>query len=94
VHDSTRLIQFCNDSAILGVITDISSQKHAKNNCKKKKEHARQYLDIARVIIVVLNTRGKIELINKEGCEILAEPRNNCCMLTGSKPACRQLIVI
>jgi PAS domain S-box-containing protein len=35
---------------------------------------SRQYLDIAGVVIVALNTNGIIELVNKKGCEVIGAP--------------------
>lgn len=37
---------------------------------------AQSYLDIARVIILAINARGEITLINKKGCEILEYGEN------------------
>jgi PAS domain S-box-containing protein len=36
-----------------------------------ERDRAQQYLDIAGVIMVVLNIKGEIELINRKGCEVL-----------------------
>lgn len=38
---------------------------------EEKDVRAQKYLDIAAVIIVAINARGEITLINKKGCEIL-----------------------
>ncbi|MCP5108748.1 MAG: PAS domain S-box protein [bacterium] len=40
----------------------------------QEKEKARRYLDIAEVMIVVLNTDRTVALINRKGCEILGYP--------------------
>jgi len=42
-----------------------------KKQLRTEKERARQYLDIAGVIIVVLDAEGNITLINKKGEEVL-----------------------
>lgn len=45
-----------------------------KRKLERKSEEdltAQKYLDIAGVIIVAINTRGEITLINKKGCEIM-----------------------
>lgn len=41
---------------------------------QQEKEKAQQYLDIAAVIIVVINEDQTVALINKKGCEILGSP--------------------
>jgi len=37
----------------------------------KEKDHSKTYLDIAGIMIVVLDTEGKVTFINPRGCEIL-----------------------
>ena len=37
---------------------------------RKERDRAQQYLDIAGVIIVAINTKGEVTLINKKGCEV------------------------
>ena len=50
---------------------EITERKQAQEELRKEKEKAQQYLDIAEVIILVLNTDQTVALINKKGCEIL-----------------------
>ena len=38
---------------------------------RREKEKAQKYLDVAGVIFVVLDSNGRISLINKKGCEVL-----------------------
>jgi PAS domain S-box-containing protein len=49
----------------------IRERKRAEDALRKERELAQQYLDIAGVIMVALNTEGIITLINKKGCDIL-----------------------
>jgi PAS domain S-box-containing protein len=37
----------------------------------KERDRSRMYLDVAGVMIVVLNAQGRVTLLNKRGCEIL-----------------------
>jgi PAS domain S-box-containing protein len=53
---------------------EITERKHAQEELHKEKEKAQQYLDIAGVIMVVINTDYTVGLINKKGCEILGYP--------------------
>ena len=48
-----------------------SPEKCQTNDSQWEKDMGRQYLDIAGVIILALNTEGEITLINKKGCDIL-----------------------
>ncbi|MDQ1353088.1 MAG: hypothetical protein QG657_3394, partial [Acidobacteriota bacterium] len=56
---------------------EIDIEKHtrgltaANRQLRREKELAQQYLDIAGVMMVVINTDQAVALINKKGCEIL-----------------------
>jgi PAS domain S-box-containing protein len=50
---------------------EITERKQAQEELRKEKEKAQQYLDIAEVIMLVVNTDQTVALINKKGCEIL-----------------------
>ncbi len=59
---------------IIGILEDfrdISEIKQAQKNLKEEKQKAKQYLDVAGVIIIALDSKGNINLINNKGCEIL-----------------------
>ena len=43
----------------------------SQHRLTEERNRAQGYLDIAEVILVVLNARGEIELINRKGCRIL-----------------------
>jgi PAS domain S-box-containing protein len=50
---------------------DVTDRKQAEEALLKERDKARSYLDIAGVIIVILNVDQTVALINKKGCEIL-----------------------
>ena len=50
---------------------DITEAKQARQMAIAERDKAQQYLDIAGVMIVVLDIEGRIKLLNKKGCEIL-----------------------
>ncbi|MBF0337497.1 MAG: response regulator [Nitrospirae bacterium] len=56
---------------VLGVFWDVTDRKNAEDALRMEKETARRYLDMAGVIIAVLNPDQTVELINKKGCDIL-----------------------
>ncbi|PKK94366.1 MAG: hypothetical protein CVV60_06790, partial [Tenericutes bacterium HGW-Tenericutes-5] len=65
---------------IIGVTAysrDVSERVNAAKALKDEKELAQKYLDIAAVMILVLDKNGDIVLVNKAGCEILASTENN-----------------
>jgi len=55
-------------------VTDITEQKRIKEAIKQERDRAEQYLNMAGVLLAVLDTNGKISLINRRGCEILGYP--------------------
>ncbi|TFH28239.1 MAG: PAS domain S-box protein [Promethearchaeota archaeon] len=59
---------------IIGVARDISEDKQIKEELQKQRDEAQQYLDLAGVIFVALDTSGLVTLINKKGCEVLGYP--------------------
>jgi len=43
----------------------------AQKEVKEQRDRAERYLDIAGVIIVAINSRGEVTLMNRKGCEVL-----------------------
>lgn len=64
-----NLIEFEELELILLIIQDIS-------NLKFEQEKAKLYLETAGVIIVALDKKGNINLLNKKGCEVLEYEQN------------------
>jgi methyl-accepting chemotaxis protein len=61
----------------------LLTQKHTE----KERQVVQNYIDLAPVIMVVLDQAGRVELINDRGCEILGFPREkviNCPSLRSS----------
>ncbi len=52
-------------------VSDITERRKAKEQIRKERDRAQQYLDTAGVMLGVLDTKGTITLINRRGCEIL-----------------------
>ena len=50
-------------------------RKQVEEEIRKERDRLQKYLDVAGVIIVTLNKRGEITLINRKGCEILGYPK-------------------
>ncbi len=58
-------------SYLADVTWQIVSQKRAQETAEEEKARARNYLDIAGVVLVALNAEGEVTLINRKGTEIL-----------------------
>ncbi len=56
---------------VLGSIVDITQRKRAELELRKEKDKAQKYLDIAEVIIVAINHKEEVTLINQKGCDLL-----------------------
>ncbi len=50
---------------------DITEQKLAGIRIRKERDKAQNYLDVAQVMLLALNGKGEITMINNKGCEIL-----------------------
>jgi PAS domain S-box-containing protein len=64
-------VEIGGQTVVLGIARDITERKKAEEAVRKERDKAQKYLDIAGVIFVVLDAKGKVTLINKKGCEVL-----------------------
>ncbi|MEQ8188442.1 MAG: PAS domain S-box protein [Candidatus Eremiobacterota bacterium] len=60
-----------NVTNVVGIVTDITERKQADEALKKEHCQTQMYLDIAGVMLLVLDREGCITRINKKGCSIL-----------------------
>jgi PAS domain S-box-containing protein len=57
--------------------SDITEQKEAEvllqrhDDLEKEKENIQQYLDFAPVVFLLLDPKGKVQMINQKGCQLL-----------------------
>ena len=54
-----------------GMASDATARKQAEASVREQRDTAQRYLDIAGVILVALDSAGKVTLINRKGCEML-----------------------
>jgi PAS domain S-box-containing protein len=54
-----------------GFVTDISKRKSAEKAYQREKNLAQQYLDVAQIMLLSLDTEERVSSINPKGCEIL-----------------------
>jgi len=50
---------------------EVDDRKQAERALQEERDRAKRYLEIAGVIIVVLNSDQTVQLINRKGCEVL-----------------------
>lgn len=72
-HISVSLVHDRNNEPLyfFSQTKDITERKKLETSILKERSQIQQYLDIAGVMIVVLDKNGTITLINKKGCQIL-----------------------
>ncbi|MCG8093187.1 MAG: PAS domain S-box protein [Candidatus Thiodiazotropha endolucinida] len=56
---------------IVGTYLDITGRNQARQQIEVERNRARQYLDIAGVMLIALDRDAHVTLINRKGCEIL-----------------------
>jgi len=59
---------------VIGISTvarDISERRQTDEMIRKERDRAQQYLDIVDVILLALDLKGRITLINRKGCSTL-----------------------
>ncbi len=54
--------------------TDITERKLAETALLTQRNRAQDYLDVAGVMLVAMDTTGRVTLINRRGCEVLGWP--------------------
>jgi len=55
----------------VGIIRDISERKTIEKALLRERDRAQNYLDLADVILLGLDNRGRVSLVNRRGCEVL-----------------------
>ena len=56
---------------VQAILTDVTARKRATQLLREERDRVQRYLDIAGVMLVVIDTEERVGLINKKGCEIL-----------------------
>jgi PAS domain S-box-containing protein len=62
------------DGTIIGVIEnfrDLTKHTGLWERLRRERNKAQQYLNVAGVIIIAMNEKGNVNLINKKGCSVL-----------------------
>ncbi len=71
VSINSSIIQIGKKKYLQGIFRDLTDRKEIEIKLLQKKEKLQHYLDIAGVILVVINKEGIVELVNRKGCEVL-----------------------
>ena len=68
---SAAIVNVQGEPCILSISRDITHLKELEVQIERERNRAQMYLDIAGVMLLVLDVDGKISLINKKGGEVL-----------------------
>ncbi len=69
--ETTRSSESDRIVGVQAILTDVTEHKRAQQRLRKERDRAQRYLDIAGVMLVVIDTEERVGLINQKGCEIL-----------------------
>ena len=58
--------------ALISTARDVTGRKRIEETVRRERDQAQQYLDTAEVLMVVLDTAGRIMRLNRKGCELLS----------------------
>jgi PAS domain S-box-containing protein len=56
---------------VQAILTDVTRRKRAEQLLRGERDRVQRYLDIAGVMLVVIDTEERVGLINQKGCEVL-----------------------
>ena len=59
---------------VLGIARDITTRTEAEHALQQSQQQTQQYLSIVGVMLVVLDAEGRVQLVNRKGCEMLGAP--------------------
>ncbi|MHA2312822.1 MAG: PAS domain S-box protein, partial [Candidatus Thorarchaeota archaeon] len=79
VESFVSIIDYAGNRAMQSSIIDITEKQieskarmRAEEALRGERDRAQLYLDMAGVIFLVLNTEGKVTLLNRKGCEVFS----------------------
>ncbi len=71
IQSTASLISWQGEPAVCAFWVDVTERKQAEEALRKERDRTQMYLDVAGVMLVALNAKGEVTLINKKGCEVL-----------------------
>jgi diguanylate cyclase (GGDEF)-like protein/PAS domain S-box-containing protein len=54
-----------------GILIDVTAQREAEQRVREERDRAERYLDMTKMLVLVLDPRGRIEMLNRAGHELL-----------------------
>lgn len=53
---------------------DVTSLRQAQDDLRRARDRAQTYLDVAGVMMVALDTNGRVTMVNQKACQVLGRP--------------------
>jgi diguanylate cyclase (GGDEF)-like protein/PAS domain S-box-containing protein len=63
-HGTTR-------QGVVCTFADVTRSVEAERRLREERDRAQRFLEVASTLVVVLDARGRVELVNRQGCELL-----------------------
>jgi diguanylate cyclase (GGDEF)-like protein/PAS domain S-box-containing protein len=63
-HGTTR-------RGVVMTVADVTSSVESARRLREERDRAQRYLEVASTLVVVLDPAGRVELVNRQGCELL-----------------------
>lgn len=76
VEVSAVPLTYKGEHGALVFVRNITERKHAEEALARERDRANLYFEIARVMLVALDAKANISLINRRGCKILGYKRD------------------
>ncbi len=71
MHLAVSEVQLGARTYFTGIVRDITDRVRAERELEQERDRARNYLDIAAVIMLALDADGTVTMVNRRGCELL-----------------------
>ena len=55
---------------------DVTSLRRAQDDLRRARDRAQTYLDVAGVMMVALDTNGRVTMVNQKACQVLGRPED------------------
>jgi diguanylate cyclase (GGDEF)-like protein/PAS domain S-box-containing protein len=56
---------------VVATVADVTSSVESAQRLREERDRAQRYLEVASTLVVVLDPDGRVELVNRQGCELL-----------------------
>jgi diguanylate cyclase (GGDEF)-like protein/PAS domain S-box-containing protein len=73
VHEKDAIVRDADGRPLFtqGVLYDITDQRRTQDALREERDRARQYLDVAGTIVILIGTDGRILMVNRAGNAVL-----------------------